>query len=128
MPNLQRSKMAANEASAVASLRTLNAACVNYSASWGQGFPVGLSNLGPGAPTSSSAAGLIDEVLAGGMKSGYSFVYVSGAPQSGKIFAYTINANPSTPQSTGFRYFFSDASGVIRYEYGKAASTTSKPI
>src|SRR4030081_3055849 len=38
IPNLRRSKMSANEASAVAGLRTLNTACISYSTSWGQ-FP-----------------------------------------------------------------------------------------
>ncbi|MGB7848005.1 MAG: type II secretion system protein [Candidatus Acidiferrum sp.] len=128
IPNLQRSKMSANEASAVASLRTLNAACIAYTATWGNGFPVSLANLGPGKPATSTKADLIDSLLAGGKRSGYKFTYVSGAPQSGKISSYTVNGNPSLAGMTGVRYFFTDSSGVIRYNYGSQASASSKPI
>ena len=48
IPNLLRSKMAANEASAVGSMRTLNTAAVTYSTTYG-GYPAGLSNLAPAA-------------------------------------------------------------------------------
>jgi prepilin-type N-terminal cleavage/methylation domain-containing protein len=60
IPNLMRSKMSANEASAVGSLRAINAACTNYSSTWGKGFPVSLSNLGPGKPpTATDQTGVI---------------------------------------------------------------------
>ena len=67
IPNLLRSRMAANEASAVGSLRTINTACVTYSSTYG-GFPPGLPNLGPGTPASATTADLIDQVLATGTK------------------------------------------------------------
>src|ERR1700674_593265 len=73
IPNLMRSKMAANEASAVAALRTLNTSCVAYSTTWGQ-FPGALASLGPvasGSAPTSATADLIDSVLAGGTKAGY---------------------------------------------------------
>src|SRR5579862_4900067 len=78
IPNLLRSKMAANEASAVGSLRTLNTACITYSTVYG-GYPAALSNLGPATPATSTSADLIDSVLASGTKSGYSFTYAAGA-------------------------------------------------
>ena len=61
IPNLLRSKMAANEASAVGSLRTLNTACVAFSTTYSQ-FPAALSNLGPsnGATPTSTMSDLID--------------------------------------------------------------------
>ena len=40
IPNLLRAKMAANEASAVGSLRTINTSCVEYSTTYGVGFPL----------------------------------------------------------------------------------------
>ncbi len=128
IPSFMRSRISANEAAAVASLRTLTAACTAYSTTWGQGFPVKLANLGPGTPATSSAADVIDSVLAAGTKSGYTFVYVSGAPNNGKIVSYTINANPITVNKTGTRYFFTDQSGVIRYNFGGSASVASKPL
>src|SRR5437016_4649810 len=77
IPNLLRSKMAANEASAVGSLRTLNTASVTYSTSYG-GYPTSLAALGPiaaGGTATSGLADLVDSVLASGSKSGYTFVY-----------------------------------------------------
>lgn len=128
IPNLVRSKMSANEASAVGSLRAINAACTNYSAGWGKGFPVRLSNLGPGKPATATNADLIDDLLASGTKSGYTFIYVSGKPSGGKIAAYTVQANPLVTQKTGGRYFFTDQTGVIRYSLAAAATASSKPI
>ncbi len=71
---------------------------------------------------------MIDSVIAGGIKDGYNFVYVSGAPTKGTISSYTLNATPSVPNLTGVRYFFTDNSGVIRYNVGSAATALSKPI
>ena len=59
IPNLLRSKMAANEASAVGSLRTINTAAVEYSTTYG-GYPATLVNLG-GAST---AAAFLREFVA----------------------------------------------------------------
>jgi len=128
IPNLLRSKIAANEASAVGSLRAINTACVSYSGSWGIGFPVNLSNLGPGAPATSTTADLIDSVIAAGTKSGYTLTYVSGAPVNGKVSSYTLTASPVVPGKTGSRYFFTDQSGVIRYGLTGAATVASSPL
>src|SRR5216684_1903025 len=80
IPNLLRSRMVANEASAVGSLRTINTACVTYSTTYGTGFPAALANLGPANPATAAQADLIDQVLVAGAKSGYSFTYVAGPP------------------------------------------------
>src|SRR5207302_6143781 len=63
IPNLLRSKMAANEASAVGSLRSLHTACITYSTTYGS-YPTALANLGPGSPATSTTADLIEIVLA----------------------------------------------------------------
>lgn len=125
---LQRSKMAANEAAAVEALRTVNSSCIAYSWKWGTGYPVGLSNLGPAKPATAIAADLVDSTVAGGTKSGYALTYVSSAPAHGKIWTYTINADPVVPGKTGGRYFFTDQSGVIRYNSGAPATISSPPI
>jgi len=68
-PNLLRSRMAANESSAVGSLRVLNTAANIYSGVYGH-YPPSLKSFGPpssGAPTE-NAAGLVDPTLAGGRK------------------------------------------------------------
>ena len=128
IPNLLRSKMAANEASAVESLRTLNTVCIQYSTTYG-GYPPALANLGPGTPATPATADLIDSVLASGNKSGYSFAYaVASTDANGNVLSYSIAAAPISPGTTGQRYFFTDQSGVIRANPTGLASVSSTPI
>src|ERR1700676_196460 len=80
IPNLLRSKMAANEASAVASLRTYNTSIVMYSTTYSTDPTTNFSQLGPpagGAAASAAAADLLDSYLgaAAASKSGYNFTY-----------------------------------------------------
>ena len=121
IPNLLRSKMSANESSAVASLRSINTASVAYSTSYGI-YPAGLPNLGPAASPTSGTADLLDSVLSGGIKSGYS---ISLAGTGG---SHTVTAAPVTPGVTGQRGFFSDQSGVIRADTTGTASVSSTPL
>src|SRR3954466_664927 len=62
IPNLLRSKMAANEASAVASLRTLNTSIVAFQTTYSTD-PALLADLGPSATPSSTGADLVDSLL-----------------------------------------------------------------
>src|SRR5207244_654614 len=104
IPNLLRSKIAANQSSAVGSLRTLNTSCIAFSTSYGQ-FPTQLTDLGPVAANgtaSSTSADLIDSVLSAGTKSGYTFRYASTTP----FQAYTITAMPITGGTTGQNTYF----------------------
>src|SRR5437016_12885378 len=126
IPNFMRSKVAANQASAVGSLRSLNTACVAYSISYGQ-FPAALTNLGPIASSgnaSSTSADLIDSVLASGSKSGYTFVYTAGPSNQ----SYSITATPAT-SSSGQNMYFHDQSILLRVDTsGASASSASTPI
>ena len=129
IPNLLRSRIAANQASAVGSLRTINTAEITYASTYNSGYSPDLTSLGPGAtPPTAAAAGLVDSVLAGGTKSGYNFVYTPGAAVSGRIDTYDLNANPTTPGTTGSNYYFTDQSGVIRQNSTGAASAADSPI
>ncbi len=138
IPNLIRSRIAANESSAVGSIRTINTSEITYATSFPSvGFAATLTALGSGgtsacgsATPSSTAACLIDEVLSNATtsatpKSGYYFTYavVAGSPST----SYTINADPASAQS-GTRHFYSDQSGVIRYNQAAAAAATDSPI
>jgi len=129
IPNLLRSRIAANEASAVGSLRTINTAETTYSTAYpDQGFTA-LVNLGPnggGSTASSSGAQLIDEVLASGTKSGYTFNLAT----SGTVpfLTYTITGNPVSQGQTGQRSFYSDQSAVIRYNATNPATANDGPI
>lgn len=132
IPNLLRSKMAANEASAVGSLRTVTTAMETYAYSYGQGVPKSLTLLRPssdGLAPSASAAGLIDANLAAGQKYGYKFTYqASSSRADGALNAFRLNADPAVPGSTGVRHFFVDQTGVIRYELGGPANEHSPPV
>ena len=138
IPNLIRSKMAANEASAVASIRTINTSEVVYSSTYNvpNVFSLDLPSLGEGAtagqctatfvPTSAAAC-LIDPALqrataAATPKSGYYFTYLQGTG------TYTVNGDPSALNSTGVRSFFSDQTVVIRFKSGASAGPTDAPI
>jgi type IV pilus assembly protein PilA len=131
IPNLLRARIAANEASAVASLRTMNTASITYNSNY-NAYASALSNLGPsnGATPTSTTADLLDGVLAPagggntGTKSGYTFLYAEPVANVG----YTITATPTSVNQTGVNYFYTDASGVIRKNGGAAATVASTPI
>ena len=130
IPNLMRSRMAANETAAVTALRTVSAAENTYfNACHRIGFAASLSELNTGT-ICVGGQGLIDETLATGTKSGYTFVYTSSAPNSwGTIRSYTVTAQPISTGSTGQRSFFLDQTDVIRYELnGNNLPTNSSPI
>ena len=126
IPNLIRSKMAANEASAVASLRTLNTAEVTYNNTYPGAFG-NLTSLGPNAnpcvTPASSGACLIDALLMSGTKSGYTFSIGGNLTTT-----YTTQALPTTPGSTGTRSFCSDTNLVIFYMAAGGACTTATGV
>jgi len=133
IPNLLRSRIAANEASAVGSLRTLNTAEVTFNTTYPSvGFACSLPVLGPpasGSSASSSAAGLIDSNLAGGVKSGYSFTLPASSgcstTSTGINTTFDVTANPISPGVTGQRYFCTDPTGLIQYHGTTAISVST---
>ncbi len=131
IPNLLRSRMQANEASAVGALRSITTAAISYSSTYSGppapcGFPAGLPNLAPAAPATSAAADLIDAVLAGGSKSGYNFALVgASADANGCLQTYTATGIPVNVGTTGQRSFFTDQSGVVRQNPTGAAPTVA---
>jgi type IV pilus assembly protein PilA len=148
IPNLLRARMAANEASAVGSLRTMNTALATYGAEYGSGYPSSIDVLtsGNAADGNCNRAGLLAPAFAMGRKSGYVFYYsptypggadrppaaangaASKCPASGAS-GYQITADPITANSTGARHFFTDDSGVIRSSQGDGSATAdSAPL
>ena len=76
-----------------------------------------------------SHADMVDGVLALGVKSGYTFAYTpTPNPTNGRNDTYLLNADPTVPQRSGSRYFFSDPSGVVRAAYGVEAGPSDSPI
>lgn len=127
IPNLLRARISANEASAVSSLRTYNTAAITYNSTYGY-YPPLSADLGPsnGAIPTSTSADLVDQVLgsANPQKSGYNFVYAVGSSNA----TYTVKADPVTVNQTGVRHFFTDASGVIRFNSTQTAASTDSPL
>jgi type IV pilus assembly protein PilA len=124
IPNLLRARIAANESSAVASIRTLNTAQISYNSAYPTvGFSSTMGALAGTscAPPSSTGACLIDTTLAAGTKSGYSFLVqgVSGTPAA----TYQFIASPLAPNQSGTRYFCSFADAVVRVNPTTAIST-----
>jgi type IV pilus assembly protein PilA len=125
IPNLIKSKMAANESSAVGSLRTINTGEVNFAASCpAVGYSPSLVALNTGG-TCAGGAGIIDAVLAAGAKSGYTFQYAAVAGGDTLNDTYTVTGTPATVGTTGQRQFFSDQTGVIRYALSGSGATAA---
>jgi len=125
IPNLLRARIAANEASAVASIRTINTAQVTYLTAYPTtGYSVTMAALGPSAagacatPTSANAC-LIDYTLASATattaaKSGYYFAVTNGTTATTPVSTYTVGSAPSAYNSTGVRSFCSVEDAVVR--------------
>jgi type IV pilus assembly protein PilA len=121
IPNLLRSKIAANESSAVGSVRTIGTAEVTYSSSWGSGYAPTLAELGGVAPcttATAAAACLIDSLLsvAPNTKSGYVFSALGTLANNGINNGFEVNAIPASPQVTGVRSFCDDQTGVVKFQ------------
>jgi len=122
--------MAANEASAVNSVRTYTSANVTYSALCPLiGYPATLADLGPGGGACAGGANIVDPVLgtAAPVKAGYDFTYTPVAVL-GINTNYTMNGTPAVVGVTGQRNFFCDETGVIRYNTVGVATVASPPL
>jgi hypothetical protein len=129
IPNLLRSRIAANEATAVGSLRTVNTAQVTYAVSYPQrGFAANLATLGPdprGLDAQSENHGNFLDATLGNpncaadawcTKSGFHF-RVSAVCKQLVCKDYVAVATP-VDTNTGTRSFCSTSDGVIRYKVG----------
>ena len=142
IPDLLKSRTAANQASAVGSIKMVVTSEVSYNSTYTVGYSSTLMQLdGNLVPSDSTSAGLIDSVLASGVKSSYNFYYVPcvnpAVPNNGTLATgpcggapvtiYEISANPSA--GTGFgNYYFGDNSGVIRQNSTSPAGSADTPI
>ncbi len=123
VPNLLRSRMAANEASAASALRTVGTANITYSSTYNIGFAGALTDLGAGAAVATNSSDLLDSVLSGinpatatPIKSGYMFTYVAAnatptaaAPNG----TFGIEATPTAAGSSGTSTFCMDMGNVV---------------
>lgn len=117
IPNLLASRRAANEGSAISSLRTVHGAEMTYASTRGNGSHTDLAGL--------LSESLIDSVLAGGTKSGYNFTSGSTPASSGAASIFCARATPVTNSgvtATGTRDFAISTPGVLYT--GAAAALT----
>jgi prepilin-type N-terminal cleavage/methylation domain-containing protein len=133
IPNFLRSRIAANQAAAIQSVRIISTAEASYATTYGTGYSTSLAALGPppaGQGVSSTAAGLVDDVLASGFKSGYTFSYTPTmyTPATNTWNGYTLLANPSTYGQTGGMYYYSDQNFLIRANPTTIATSTDTPV
>ena len=134
IPNLLRARIAANESAAVGNMRTINTAEVAYTAAFPSvGYTRLLTDLqtptgGCTAAPTPTAACLIDATLAAAVdtahaKSGYFFTLATSAE-----VGYTLLATPRQQGGTGVKNFYTDGSGVIRFNPGNPATVSSDAI
>jgi prepilin-type N-terminal cleavage/methylation domain-containing protein len=139
IPNLLRARMAANESSAVASIRTINSAEVTYNSTYPTvGYSADLVSLGGpiGAacvPGTANAC-LIDAVLShngnppDSGKSGYLFTTGAGTVAGGLNVGYTVKAVPITINQTGIRGFCAEEDAVVRVDPAGVCATTEAGV
>ena len=118
IPNLLRARIAAQESSAVASVRTVNTAEITFQTGNPTVGYTSLSILGgaaPCTPVALTSACLIDDTLAKGTKSGYLFA-ANTAVSTGSTIAnlLTVSAIPQTYNQSGVGSFCSNEDAVIR--------------
>jgi type II secretory pathway pseudopilin PulG len=137
IPNLLRSRMAANEASAVGSIRTINTSQVTYASTYPTaGFATTLTNLGPNGAT--CAAGTVDETHAclldnvlgcsGGTcnKTGYKFA-IADTGSTTPISSYLVSGVTLTAGQSGNRDFCSTADAVVRATAATGTAPADQP-
>jgi type IV pilus assembly protein PilA len=119
IPNLLASRRAANEASAISNLRTLTGAQATYQTTLGQGNYGDFTQL--------SSGGLIDSVLSGGQKSGYTYTMTPTARTTTSPALYDATAVPQQHGTgiggSGTRSFATNESGVL-YDNPTATAPT----
>jgi type IV pilus assembly protein PilA len=138
IPSLLQSRIAANESSAVAAVRTISSAMVTYNSTYPtDGYALTLATLGPDAnpctPSSTNAC-LIDSALAGGLKAGYNFAATGGGIVGAQATNYYATAIPVALNKSGNRSFCATDDAVVRVQPtgaaigGRAACAGLNPV
>jgi len=130
IPNYIQSKMRANEAAAVHTLRDISTAELYYSSTYGINYSTTIVQLsGSGINPDPNSAGLIDSVVASGIKQGYSIVYTPVTTDAlGHTVTYSLTADPISPGVTGQRHFYTDQTCVIRSNISNPATSSDLPL
>ena len=123
IPNLLKSRQAANEAAAISAVRTVGTAQATYQSTRGLGkdFATSLAVL--------NTEGSVDSVLGSGAKSGFSF-RSTGVPSTTTVPSYfDTNADPQSTGTfgTGNRFFYSNETFVIYQDTAATIGAASAP-
>jgi type IV pilus assembly protein PilA len=127
LPGLMRARLAANESSAIAALRTIGSAQATFASSCGAGgFAQSLEDLSE--PPVDTDLSFIPPDLAGGQKAGYTLVLVGGLGEpvadadvtcngasAGTRSSFLATANPMTDGRSGVRAFGIDKTNTLRW-------------
>jgi type IV pilus assembly protein PilA len=123
IPNLLRAKIAANESSAVSSIRQIKTAEVSYYTSYPNvGYATALADLGGTTcnPPNAASACLLDTVVSAAIpgstgKSGY-YLNATGISNKGLNSDFVAGAAPVAPETSGDRDFCSTSDAVLRFQ------------
>jgi type IV pilus assembly protein PilA len=137
IPNLLRARIAANQSSAVGTLRTVSTAEQNFASTYGIGFSTTLGQLGGAAGATVATCGnslMVDASISNNgagntaQKSGYSVNFIPGTvaystnpvvPGGCGAWGFTtfsVSNIPQTVGQTGQTSYCVDQSGVIRFD------------
>jgi len=113
IPHLMQSKLAANEASAITTVRSVLNAETLYVTTAGSGKYGSMATLVSGM--------LVDTVVGSSTKDGYVFSIVLGPAAT----SFSVDARPTGFDNSGIRSFYADETAVIRYTTANSAATAS---
>lgn len=134
VPNLLRAKIAANESSAVQTVRQISTAELSYHTAYSSvGFAPDLKSLGGPAlacsPSPASAC-IVDSEITGGNKSGYAFFAAGFAPGGSPTNTqFVASSAPWVFNRTGTRNFcIATDDGALRATMGSAGGTPAPDV
>ena len=130
IPNLLRARIAANESSAAAALRTINNAEVSYGSFYpATGFPANIAILGGAAPCTPgpATACILDSTMTTGQKSGYTFTAAGTLPVAGANTQFVSNGVPQTLNTTGVKGFCGTEDNAVRFISPAGAALAHDP-
>lgn len=134
VPNLLRSKIAANEASAAETVRQISTAEMTYSGSFPSvGFAPDLASLGgpvAGCTPDPTHACILDGAVTSGSKSGYKFLAAGFTPAGGTTnSSFVVSSAPQNFNTTGVRLFcIATDDGVVRSKPGAPGAVPAPDV
>jgi prepilin-type N-terminal cleavage/methylation domain-containing protein len=131
IPSLLHARMKANEAAAVASIKTIQTAETLYANTYPDvGYTGSLPNLGNHGtacekPTSTNACIIMDEALTSGLKNGYIFEVINDGNKPS--MSYTATATPES-DATGHCIVQSGQSGELHFSVAGSTSAGARSL